>query len=478
MGEAFPRPALTTPNGKERPRMATKTVDMLHGGTVGKIWRFTLPLMLSGLLQALYSAADLLVIGQWASESALASVGATVSVYSIIINLFMGLSVGVDVLASRAVGLGDRGSLRRVIDTAVLSSLLVGIPVALLGIGLTSPLLSLLGTPHENGVFAGAAQYMQVCFLGVPFLLAFNFCAAILRTRGETRRPFLYLTLAGGVNVGLNLFFVAVCHLSVLGVALGTVISQFLSALLIFLDLCRGKDEFRFVLRGARIAPRILGQMFRIGLLAGLQNAIFGIANSFLQSGVNSLGDAAIAGSAAAEKVEDLIWVAVSSYQYAGVTFISQNVAARKYSRARRIAFSLLWMSVLSGALIGGGLYLWKEPVLSVFIPSDPVAMTFAVERASVSYPLYFIASLMAVLPSAIRGFGYHTAPAAINVVCICVFRVIWRYTVFPSSPTLTTLFTVFPVTWTVSGAALLLCFFLAFRATKRRHPPSEAERE
>ena len=452
-------------------------MDMLNGKIAEKILRFTLPLMLSGLLQALYSAADLLVIGQWGSETALASVGATVSVYSIIVNLFMGLSVGVDVLASRAVGLGDRGELRRVIDTAVLSAVLVGIPVALLGIGLSEPLLTLLGTPRENGVLAGAARYMQICFLGVPFLLSFNFCSAILRTRGETRRPFFYLMLSGALNVGLNLFFVAGCRLSVVGVALGTVISQLLSALLILIDLCRGKDDFRFAPRGARISPRILGQMFRIGLLAGLQNAIFGIANSFLQSGVNSLGDAAIAGSAAAEKIEDLIWVAVSSYQYAGVTFISQNVAARKYSRVGRIAFTLLWMSVLSGALFGGGLYLLREPVLSVFIPNDPACMSFALERAGVSYPLYFLASLMAVLPSAIRGLGYHTAPAAINVFCICVLRVLWRYTVFPAVGTLTSLFAVFPVTWTISGAALFLAFFLAFRGAKRRFPPPTVEK-
>ena len=452
--------------------MATKTVDMLHGGIAGKVLRFTLPLMFSGLLQALYSAADLLVIGQWAGDKALAAVGATVSVYSIIINLFMGLSVGVDVLASRAMGLGNRQDLRGIIDTAVLSSVLVGIPVALLGIGLTEPLLSLLNTPHANGVFEGAAQYMKICFLGTPFLMAFNFSSAILRTRGETRRPFLYLSLAGAVNVGLNLFFVAVCGLSVVGVALDTVISQLLSALLILIDLCRGKDEFHFSLRRARFSFRILGRMFRIGILVGLQNAIFGISNSFLQSGVNSLGDAAIAGSAAADKLEELIWVAVSSFQYAGVTFISQNAVARKYGRVKRIALSIVGMSVLSGVLFGGGLFLLREPVLSVFIPKDPAAMGYALDRACITYPLYFIASFMAVLPSVVQGLGYHSAPAMINVMGVCVLRVVWRFTVFPAFGTLVSLFSVFPVSWTVTSLSLFCAVLLSFRAVKRRYPP------
>lgn len=450
--------------------MATKApMDMLHGGIVKKILRFTLPLMLSGLLQALYSAADLLVIGQWASGNATAAVGATTSVYSIIINLFMGVSVGVDVLSSRAVGMGDDSALRRTIDTAVIASFLVGVPVAILGILTTAPLLSLMDTPTAGGVFEGAALYMRICFLGVPFLLLYNFCAAVFRTRGETRRPFLYLAIAGAANVALNIFFVAVCHLDVAGVALGTVISQLLSALLILIDLCRGKDAFHFSFRRAKMSFGCLGQMLRIGLLAGFQTAIFSISNSFLQSAINSLGEAAIAGSAAAEKLEDIIWVSVSSFQYAAVTFISQNAGAGQYDRVKRTAVSTILMGVLTGLIVGGGLFLLRRPALSIFIPGNEAAMAFALERASITYPLYFLAGCIAVVPSTIRGLGYHTLPAAINIVGICVLRVLWRYLIFPQYNTLHALFLVYPVTWSITGAALLLTFCVVFCGVTRR---------
>ncbi len=446
---------------------------MLNGGIVKKILRFTLPLMLSGLLQALYSAADLLVIGQWADGGAVASVGATISVYSIIINLFMGLSVGVDVCASRAVGTGDEAALRRTIDTAVFAAVLVGVPVTLLGIGVSEPLLVLMNTPREGGVLDGAALYMRVCFIGVPFLLLYNFCAAVLRARGETRRPFLYLTISGVVNVGLNLFFVAVCGLSVLGVALGTVISQALSASLIFIDLCRSRDAFSFSLRRARFSPSTLWRMMRVGLPAGLQTALFSISNSFLQSGVNSLGDVAIAGSAAAEKLEELIWVSAASFQYAAVTFVSQNAGARKYDRVRRIALVTPLMGVITALLVGWCLYLLRTPLFSVFIPDNPAAMAYAVERASITYPLYFIAGCMAVAPALIQGLGYNALPAAVNVVGICVFRVIWRFTVFPRYNTIRSLFLVYPITWTMVSTTLILALLLVYRAVKRRYPSS-----
>lgn len=448
--------------------MAQK-IDILNGGIVKKIIVFTIPIMLQGILQNLYNSADLVIVGQFAGDNALSSVGATTTIFGVMLSLFLGITTGVDVISSLFFGKGDYEKVRKAIDTAVILAPILGIVCAIIGFFTARPILVLMNTPEAGGVLDGATLYLKILMLGVPFTLLFNFCSAILRTSGETKKPFIYLMIAGIVNVLLNLVFVVAFNMGVEGVAIATVISQILSAMLILLNLIRNNGLFSFNLRNVNFSWGVFGRMVLVGLPAGIQSCAFNVSNAFLQSGVNTFGNDAIAGSTAVATIENLLWVSLNSFVNAATTFVSQNVGANNLERARKSCIYTLFMTACMGIVIGLSAYLCGDMLLKIFIDNNELAMQYGKDRYSITFPFYFLAGIMGVLPGAIRGFGSSLPPSIITIIGACGVRIVWIYTVFKMYPNLTTLYLVHPITWVITVIALTINLVIAYKQTKKR---------
>ena len=448
----------------------TQRIDMINGGIVKKIIIFTIPIMLQGILQNLYNSADLVIVGRFSGDSALSAVGATTSIYNVMLALFLGITAGVDVLTSLHYGRGDHSNVKKSIDTAVILGPILGIICAVIGFFITEPLLIAMKTPVADGVLDGATLYLKILMLGVPFSLLFNFCSAIFRTAGETNKPFIYLVISGALNVVLNVIFVAVFHMGVAGVAIATVVSQISSAALILIRLLRNNGLFSFNFKKIEFSWQIFGKMVAIGLPAGVQSCAFSLSNSFLQSGVNTFGKDAIAGSTAVATIEGLLWVTLNSFINATTTFVSQNVGAKKLDRARKSCIYSLLMTAGLGVIVGVAGYLCGDILLRIFLDgSNEIAMMYGRQRYSITFPFYFLAGIMGVLPGAIRGFGSSLPPSIITLIGACGIRIVWVYTIFKMYPNLTALYLVHPITWVVTSIALFVNLFIAYYKTKKR---------
>ena len=446
----------------------TKSVDMINGGLFKKIIIFTIPIMLQSIIQSLYNAADLVVVGQFSGDIALAAVGASTSIYNVIIGLFMGISAGVDVISSFYFGMRDEKSVKKTIDTSVVLAPILGLIVMVIGMFVAGPVLKVMKTP-AGGVLEGATLYLQLLMLGVPFSMIYNFCAAIYRTAGETKRPFIYLVISGLVNVLLNLLLCAVFDLGVIGVAVGTIASQMLSAVLIFLDLMRNKGLFSFSFKNIEFCWHKLKRIVAIGFPAGLQSAAFSLSNVFLQSGVNSFGPDAIAGSTAVGTVEGIMWVTLNSFINANTTFTSQNVAAGKVERARRAFRYTILLTTALGLVLGLGMFFGKKWIMAIFIKDNPVAVAYGYQRLKFTFPIYFLAGIMGIMPGAIRGHGCSLPPSLITVFGTCVIRIVWVYTVFVVYPDLSILYLVHPITWVFTIIALSINYIIVVRNTIKK---------
>lgn len=446
----------------------TKSVDMINGGLFKKIIIFTIPIMLQNIIQSLYNAADLVVVGQFSGDIALAAVGASTSIYNVIIGLFMGISAGVDVISSFYFGMRDEKSVKKTIDTSVVLAPILGLIVMVIGMFVAGPVLKVMKTP-AGGVLEGATLYLQLLMLGVPFSMIYNFCAAIYRTAGETKRPFIYLVISGLVNVLLNLLLCAVFDLGVIGVAVGTIASQMLSAVLIFVDLMRNKGLFSFSFKNIEFCWHKLKRIVAIGFPAGLQSAAFSLSNVFLQSGVNSFGPDAIAGSTAVGTVEGIMWVTLNSFINANTTFTSQNVAAGKVDRARRAFRYTILLTTALGLVLGLGMFFGKKWIMAIFIKDNPVAVAYGYQRLKFTFPIYFLAGIMGIMPGAIRGHGCSLPPSLITVFGTCVIRIVWVYTVFVVYPDLSILYLVHPITWVFTIIALSINYIIVVRNTIKK---------
>ncbi len=446
----------------------TKSVDMINGGLFKKIIIFTIPIMLQNIIQSLYNAADLVVVGQFSGDIALAAVGASTSIYNVIIGLFMGISAGVDVISSFYFGMRDEKSVKKTIDTSVVLAPILGLIVMVIGMFVAGPVLKVMKTP-AGGVLEGATLYLQLLMLGVPFSMIYNFCAAIYRTAGETKRPFIYLVISGLVNVLLNLLLCAVFDLGVIGVAVGTIASQMLSAVLIFVDLMRNKGLFSFSFKNIEFCWHKLKRIVAIGFPAGLQSAAFSLSNVFLQSGVNSFGPDAIAGSTAVGTVEGIMWVTLNSFINANTTFTSQNVAAGKVERARRAFRYTILLTTALGLVLGLGMFFGKKWIMAIFIKDNPVAVAYGYQRLKFTFPIYFLAGIMGIMPGAIRGHGCSLPPSLITVFGTCVIRIVWVYTVFVVYPDLSILYLVHPITWVFTIIALTINYIIVVRNTIKK---------
>ncbi len=435
----------------------TFEIDMTNGPLLGKIVRFSIPLALSGMLQLLFNAADMVVAGRFAGSQALAAVGSTGALIQLIINLFMGLSIGVNVLVARYYGGGQRQELDETVHTAVLTSLLCGVLLIFIGIALSRPLLELMSTPED--VIDQSVLYMRIYFAGMPVMMLYNFGSAILRAVGDTQRPLYFLTIAGIVNVLLNLFFVIVLHMGVAGVAVATVISQCISAALVLLCLVRSDTVYRVDLKRLRIVKSKLLQMTKIGIPAGIQGATFSISNVLIQSTINSFGSIAMAGSTASGNIEGFVFTAEDAVTQAALSFTGQNLGAKKFDRINKVLLRCMLLVTAVGLTLGCTAYLLGRPLLGLYT-SDPQVMDYGMRKLLLLCVPHFTCGLMNVIVGSMRGLGSSVSPMIMSIFGVCVLRVVWIYTVFAAFPTWEVLFLSYPVTW-VATALIEGIFFI-----------------
>lgn len=450
----------------------TSKVDILKGSIVKNLLLFTLPIMLQGILQTLYNAADLVIVGNLsktdsAGEIALSAVGATSSIFNVMTALFMGIAVGVDVITSFNYGREKYDKVKKTIDTAVVSSIFLGLICAIMGIVIARPVLVLMNTPDT--VLDYAVTYLSILMIGVPFSLMFNFCSAVFRTAGQTNKPFIYLVIAGALNVVLNILFVAGFDWGVVGVAIATVISQVVSCFLLLITLMKNKGLFTFNIHNIEFSWKIFGKMIAIGVPAGLQSSAFSLSNVFLQSGVNSFGTNGMAAGTAVNTYEGLMWVTLSSFSNAATTFVSQNYGAADMKRAKKaMKYSILITAGL-GIILGLTMFLSGELLMKIFIHGNAEAMMYARQRYMVTFPLYFLAGIMSMLPGVIRGFGSSLPPSIISLVGACGIRIVWVYTIFKLHHHMSILFLVHPVTWIITNIALVINLIIVYKKAKKK---------
>lgn len=440
-------------------------MDMCSGPLLGKIIRFAFPLMLSGILQLLFNAADIVVVGRFSGSEALAAVGSTGSMINLLVNVFIGLSIGTNVLVARYIGAQDAKNISETVHTSVLLSLIFGVILVFVGLFFSKPLLLLMGSPPE--VIDQAALYMRIYFAGMPVNMLYNFGSAVLRALGDTKRPLYFLMIAGVVNVVLNLFLVIVFHMGVAGVAIATVVSQAISAVLVTICLVRADGPYRLYLKRLRIHKDKLFSMVRIGLPAGLQGAIFSISNVLIQSSINSFGAIAMAGNTAAGNIEGFIYTSMNAFYQANLSFTSQNMGARKYSRIGRITLICCGLVTVVGFVMGSGAYLVGESLLSIY-SSDAEVIAYGIRRLAKIAAPYFICGLMDCMVGSMRGMGYSLVPMIVSLTGACGLRVLWIFTVFAADRTLDTLYLSYPISWSVTFIAHLICFILVRRKMPR----------
>lgn len=443
-------------------------MDMCNGPFLGKILIFYIPLMLSGILQLLFNAADIVVVGHYAGSDALAAVGSTSSLINLLVNLFIGLSVGANVLVARFFGAGQKKELSEMVHTTILTSVISGIVLVFAGIAVAGPALTWMGTP-EN-VIDQAVLYMRIYFVGMPFTMSYNFGAAILRAIGDTKRPLYYLLGAGVINVVLNLFFVICFSMGVAGVALATVISQAASSLLVLRCLMRSEADYRLELSKLRIVPDKLIKMLQIGLPAGLQNSLFSISNVLIQSSVNSFGSIAMAGNTAASNIEGFVYTAMNSFSQTIISFAGQNYGARKTKNIGRILLICQGLVVAIGLGLGNLAYLGCGILLKIYSP-DPEVIVFGALRMSIICTLYFLCGMMDVMVGVLRGIGYSVMPMLVSLSGACLFRIVWIYTIFQRHRTLECLYWSYPISWALTFAAHVLCFVIVYRKLVKTMP-------
>ena len=440
-------------------------MDMLNGPLTGKIVLFALPLAASSILQQLFNAADVAVVGRFAGNQALAAVGGNSSVINLLVNLFVGFSVGANVVIARYIGEGKTDKIHNTVHTVISMALICGAILAVLGNVVAEPLLKLMNTPTE--VLPLAAVYLKIYFGGMPFFMVYNFGSAVLRSVGDTKKPLYCLILSGVINVGLNLLLVVVFQLSVVGVAVATVTANGVSAALILLFLRKSKESIRLDLRQLMLDREEMVKIIKIGAPAGLQGMVFSFSNVCIQSAINGFGTNAIAGSAAALNYEFFTFFVTSAFTQAAVTFTSQNYGARQYERCKRVWRISALLGVCGTGLLSIVFVSGRELFLSIFA-ADAAAVSYGEVRMLHIQVFSFMPPLYEVTGGVLRGMGYSMTPAVLTMFGSCAVRVIWIYTVFAWKPTLSVLFWVYPFSWIITITLVVGAYFLIGRKALR----------
>ena len=433
---------------------------MLEGPLLAGVITYTIPIILTSVLQLLFNAADLVVVGRFCGSVSVGAVGATGPLTSLMVNLFVGLSVGAGVTVAHGIGSRDEQQISDAVHTAVPLSLASGTILTVVGVTLSEPMLVLMNTPENT--LPLSVLYMKIYFCGITFTVVYNFCAAILRAAGDTRGPLVFLTIAGIVNVVLNVIFVMVFHMNVAGVALATTISQGIAAVLVVRALMRRTDACRLQLRHMRFHRQQIRKIIRIGLPAGIQSSLFAISNVTIQSSVNSFGDVVVSGNAAAANLESFIYVSLNSFHQTAVNYVGQNVGARQYRRANNTVWICQCCVLVLGISMSALLLTFGEPLLRIYISDSPEAIAYGMIRFVWASLPYFILGLMDVSTGALRGYGQSLGPMLISVLGICGIRVLWVFTIFriPAFHSIQWLYLSYPVSWTVTLIAQMILFF------------------
>ena len=452
-------------------RHSHRTMDMTEGSLFGNVLFFALPIMLSSILQLLFNAADTIVVGRFAGREALAAVGSVGALNNMIVSLFTGMSIGVNVLVARFTGAREAQKVKDTVHTSILLALVGGAGLTVVGILASRPLLLLMGSPDD--VIDLAVLYVRIIFIGMPVQMLFNFSAAVLRAVGDTKRPLYFLTIAGIINVILNLVFVIVFHMSVAGVALATILSQAVSAVLVTRSLMLMEGPTHLNLKKLKIHGRALKLIIQIGLPAGIQSCMFSLSNVLIQSSVNSFGSVVIAGNAAASNVGGFVYQGMNTFQQAVTCFAGQNMGARKPKRVIRSMYVSLFWALIFGLLLGSFSCIFGTQLLG-FYSTDADVIAVGLERLYIVCGPYFLCGIMDVMTGVLRGIGYSLLPMIISLAGVCGFRVFWIYTVFAAHRSMKCLMISYPVTWTLPFLVSVHFFVVLWKKLKKGFTPEE----
>ncbi len=449
-------------------------IDMCNGPILSKLIVFSVPVLLQGILQLLFNAADIVVVGRFAGNTALAAVGATGSLVCLLLNLFWGLATGTNVLVARFYGCSSENDVKETVSTSLYTAFFGGIFLIFVGLFFSRSMLIMMSTPED--VLDQAVLYMQIYFAGMPAQLLFTYLAAVLRAVGDTKRPLYYLTLSGIVNVALNLFFVVVLEWDVAGVALATVLSQTIATVLIIRLLVRLDASYGIDLKNLKFSKDKFVKMMKFGIPSGLQGCVFSISNVLIQSSINSFGSVAVAGSTAGANLEDFVYTAMTAVYQAALSFSSQNYGTHNYKRIKKIMWYCLGLVAVVGIIFGDGCVLFANPLLRIYT-KDPEVIAYGEIRILYICTLYLLCGLMDVMTGTLRGMGYTVMPMIVSLAGACGLRVIWIYTVFAKFHTLDVLFMSYPITWTITFITHFICFSIVIRRKMRSNEQVIVER-
>ena len=458
--------------------------DMTEGPLLGKMIKFALPLMATGLLQVLYNASDMIVVGNFSPSgaNAMGAVGACGSLINLIVNLFLGLSVGAGIVVAQNVGAKRFNDVKDIIHTSFAASIILGVILAIFGFFMSKPLLLLMGMNEIH--LPEAVPYMKAYFVGMPAMLLYNFLAAALRSSGDTKRPIIFLSIAGLINVGMNIFFVLAFGMGAVGVGIATTISQYASAIMIVVYMMRTEGICKLNLKDVKIHKKKLMLIIQNGLPSGVQSFVFSISNVLIQSTVNSYAPVVVNGNAAGSNIEGFIYVAMNAMYQTSMTFAGQNVGAGKIERIKRITvLSIILVSII-GLVLGITAFLFHEPLLSIYVPGDDSEAIATREagmlRMEIICTLYFLCGVMDVLGGVLKGMGKSILPMATSILGSCVLRIIWIITVcnmlFPGQ--IVWLYIAYPVTWTITALGHSVCCVISYKALKRQRDALAAAEE
>ncbi len=445
-------------------------IDMTTGAILPKLLRFSIPLMLSSVLQLLFNAADIVVVGNFGSENALSAVGSTTALINLMTNLFLGLSTGANVLSSRYKGAKLDKLVSKTVHTAIMLGLISGGILTFIGVIFARQLLALMQSPDD--VIDLSTLYLRIYFLGMTAMMLYNFGSSLLRSKGDTQRPLYYLLFSGLVNVILNLIFVIALKMDVAGVALATILSQCLSAFLVLRCLAKETGAFKLTLKKLHLNKNITGKILKIGIPAGIQGVVFSLSNVVIQSSINSFGSVVMAGSAAAGSIEAFVWVSMNSFTQGALSFSGSNIGAGKYSRINKIALISCSCAAITGLVFGNIAYHFGDALLGIYDPRVEI-LESGLTRLQLVCGLYFLCGLMDCIVGTIRGMGYDVIPTVVSLLGACGLRILWIATIFavPENHTVFMLFLSYPISWSITFVAHVICYIFM----RKKFPKKDA---
>ena len=438
---------------------------MCQGTIMDKLITFALPLMLSGILQLMFNAVDIIVVGRFSGSQSLAAVGSTTALINVFTNLFIGISLGTNVLAARFYGAGKTKEMSETVHTSIALALVSGVAMAVIGLIFSRWSLEVMGTPED--VIAQATLYMQIYFLGMPFFMVYNYGAAILRAVGDTKRPLFYLIISGVINAVLNMILVIFFHMAVEGVAIATVISQLISCILVLRCLYRSEGSYQLRFSKLTMKKAYLMQIFQVGVPAGIQSTVINFSNALLQSSVNSFGSVAMAGYTAANNILGFLYVSINAVTQACMSFTSQNYGVHKFKRMDKVLVDCLIISVVTSFSLGCGAYFFGSEILKIYT-ADPEVIRCGLEILSYTTVPYFLCGIMDLFPGALRGMGHSGVPMILSVIGTVGTRIVWIFGIFPHHRSLAVLFISYPASWMLTIIMQVTCFYFVRRKVHR----------